>query len=199
MRGSIFERFTAKYVVDLVTGCWVWVARIDDQGYGKLGVKARNAFAHRWAWEQVYGPVPEGLQLDHVCHSNAASCAGGPGCLHRRCVNPSHLEPVLPIENVRRSMTVRRVTCLNGGHPLDGLTHHGDGTVTRRCKTCDRDKQRKLARAKYASGLARRVVDGKAQWVRADEMPDRRVRHGRLIGVYAATKARRLERQEGAG
>lgn len=58
---------------------------------------------HIWAYKNFVGPVPEGHELDHVCHTKDPSCAGGIDCPHRRCVNPAHLEPVTHAENMLRT------------------------------------------------------------------------------------------------
>lgn len=57
--------------------------------------------AHRWYYEQEHGPIQNGLELDHLCHNRDANCPGNE-CIHRRCVNPLHLEAVAHPENVRR-------------------------------------------------------------------------------------------------
>jgi HNH endonuclease len=97
-----------RWIVDEETGCWVWQLYVDRNGYGRLATRGapktnRTALAHRWMWEQTFGPIPDGMPLDHTCHTRDESCPGGPGCLHRRCVNPEHLEPVTTRENVARS------------------------------------------------------------------------------------------------
>lgn len=83
-------RFWAK--VDRTTGdaCWPWTARLDRDGYGTLKMPTgRSIRAHRFAYELLVGPIPEGLVIDHLCRN-------------RRCVNPAHLEPVTAEENWRR-------------------------------------------------------------------------------------------------
>lgn len=59
--------------------CWTWI-----------GPHQRIGFAHRVAYELSVGPVPDGMELDHLCGN-------------RGCVNPGHLEPVTRRENVMRS------------------------------------------------------------------------------------------------
>jgi hypothetical protein len=72
------------------TPCWTWLLRKSKHGYGNVRVKGKDLLAHRWYYEQARGPIPEGLQLDHLCQN-------------RDCVNPDHMEPVTPLENTRRS------------------------------------------------------------------------------------------------
>lgn len=73
------------------SGCWLWQAGTDKDGYGKWQVVGtRNKrMAHRFAYEWFVGPIESGLQLDHLCEIV-------------NCVNPDHLEPVTPQENVAR-------------------------------------------------------------------------------------------------
>lgn len=71
--------------------CWIWQGTVTSSGYGQIwDVQARRVrVAHRFMWEEANGPVPEGLELDHLCRV-------------RNCVNPAHLEPVTRRENVHR-------------------------------------------------------------------------------------------------
>jgi glycine/D-amino acid oxidase-like deaminating enzyme len=76
--------------------CWIWAKTRDKCGYGRastgrvmVGQRKRSVLAHRWAYELAIGPIPEGLEIDHLCNV-------------RSCVNPLHLEPVTHRENVRR-------------------------------------------------------------------------------------------------
>lgn len=82
--------------------CWHFTGHVAKHGYGYFALgNAGNMLAHRYAYELVVGPVPAGLDLDHLCHSRDLDCPGG-ACLHRRCVNPAHLEPVSRRENLAR-------------------------------------------------------------------------------------------------
>jgi hypothetical protein len=81
--------------------CWEWTGSLMTDGYGQKCHGGRYVAAHRLVYEALVGPVPEGLELDHLC--------GNPSC-----VNPDHLEPVTHQENMRRgrnryeSMTRKR-------------------------------------------------------------------------------------------
>lgn len=70
-------------------GCWLWLASTDTKGYGLFGAEGKLSKAHRYAYELLVGPIPEGLVLDHLCRV-------------RHCVNPDHLEPVTTYENILR-------------------------------------------------------------------------------------------------
>jgi hypothetical protein len=73
------------------TPCWVWQRSLDSKGYGRVGGAYNNghSYAHIMIYERHRGPVPAGLELDHLCRVPA-------------CVNPAHLDPVTHAENLRR-------------------------------------------------------------------------------------------------
>lgn len=83
--------------------CWPWTSTLCGDGYGVITVDGRQLKAHRFAYELLVGPIPEGLVIDHVCHNLDTSCVDGQACPHRRCVNPAHMEPVTPSENTARA------------------------------------------------------------------------------------------------
>lgn len=83
-------------------GCWLWTGSI-VLGYGRVRSGGETQGAHRAAYELVVGPIPADMTIDHLCHTNDPSCPGGDVlCLHRRCVNPTHMEVVTLAENSRR-------------------------------------------------------------------------------------------------
>ncbi|NUP47546.1 MAG: HNH endonuclease [Catenulispora sp.] len=81
--------------------CWPWMGVLQSNGYGMYG-SIGSRLAHRIAYRLTAGPIPEGLVLDHLCHTRDRSCADNANCPHRRCVNPTHLEPVTRRENIAR-------------------------------------------------------------------------------------------------
>lgn len=81
------QRFWAK--VDKSGDCWLWLASANRKGYGHIWLNGRYEQAHRYAYEIAVGPIPLGLQIDHLCRTP-------------QCVNPQHLEPVTLEENSRR-------------------------------------------------------------------------------------------------
>jgi hypothetical protein len=89
--GNLAQRTTTWYVVD-EQGCWIWQGGQAGRGYGKRnGPKVRQV-AHRWMYERLVGPIPDGMTLDHLC-------------LNKLYVNPQHLEVVTMTENNRRRST----------------------------------------------------------------------------------------------
>ena len=97
------------------------------------------AKVERVAYEMVVGPIPDGLQIDHLCRV-------------RNCVNPDHLEPVTPRENTMRGYSIqaqnaRKTHCIHG-HPFEGNTYaRPDGN--RECAVCK--KARNDARPRKSS------------------------------------------------
>jgi len=112
------------------TPCWVWQLGQMGGGYGCEWNKARGRMvgAHIPAYERAYGPVPGGLEVDHLCHV-------------RLCVNPTHLEAVTHAVNVARSdhkttsFNAKKTHCPKG-HPYSGDNLYVEKTGQRRCRTC---------------------------------------------------------------
>ncbi len=125
----IARRFWAKVnkssgVFKLVQGeqseCWTWQSSMLPKGYGTTKYKGKGIAAYKLAYMLSIGPVPDGLELDHLCRT-------------RRCVRPDHLEPITHLENIRRGICANRekATCLKG-HPFDVIRKSGK----RDCSVC---------------------------------------------------------------
>lgn len=93
------ERFLEKIVV-LENGCWQWTGSIHSEGYGLIKINGKCTYAHKYSYQWFIGEVPYGLEIDHTCHNSDSTCTGSLPCLHRRCVNPDHLEAVTHKTNV---------------------------------------------------------------------------------------------------
>lgn len=116
--------------------CWLWQGTINRAGYGLFGVGYERWLAHRWAYSEFIGHIPEGYDIDHV---------RALGCVNRNCVNPNHLEAVTHTENMNRVLPKRRSVCKNS-HPLDEentyISGARGGRKTTRCRKCNADKAR---------------------------------------------------------
>lgn len=122
-------------LVNKTDDCWTWSGWINPQGYGFFSGGHVQQYAHRYAYQLLVGPIAAGLQLDHVCHSRDQACIEGPACLHRRCCNPAHLEPVTSVVNMKRSVG-RRLACRRGHPWVASNIYSRPDTGSRTCRTC---------------------------------------------------------------
>lgn len=136
MQEKELRRFTRKYINTGPRGCWLWLNSTDRDGYGFFKLKGKTRLAHRVAYEHYVGPIPAGFELDHLCR-------------HRGCVNPTHLEAVTHVENVRRGnagkLEAAKTHCPKG-HPYAGDNVERNRKGWRQCVTC----RREYSRAYYA-------------------------------------------------
>ena len=130
------------------SGCWVWEGYITTKGYGELcrkrGPGHGTRRVHRIVYELLRGPIPAGLELDHLCRV-------------RCCVNPDHLEIVTTRENTLRgkSPTIinkMKTHCVHGHEftPENTRRRVGGGRACRACHNIQRTKCKQRARARKA-------------------------------------------------
>lgn len=121
-----------------ITGCWMWMGAMSVAGYGRIRWRGVWRAAHRVFYEMYKGPIPEGMQVDHVCKLPA-------------CVNPDHLDACSPVENNLRSSSpsarnAKKTACLRG-HAFDAantiitMSHVGN-RIHRACRECRRNNDR---------------------------------------------------------
>lgn len=146
---DLLEKLEDKVLIG--DDCWEWTASVGRDGYGRLD----KTVAHRVVYELMKGPVPEGLELDHLCHGRDATCPGGTECRHRRCVRPDHLEPVSPAVNTRRSRIsaiAQAVVRCPSGHPYAEENTYTDSVGCRHCKTCRRLRMKAIRERRKSNG-----------------------------------------------
>ena len=166
------KRFWAK--VDKTDACWLWTAHCNQGGYGRFWTGTEWQVAHRFAYELLVGPIPKGLDLDHLCRV-------------RHCVNPTHLEPVTRAENLRRGTPPRREKnpkCAQWQrtktHCPRGHEYTPENTYVlpsrpnaRYCRTCHREQTRERRKAQDES-FSVSVVCGRAQTCRTRSLTERK-------------------------
>lgn len=128
------ERFFEK--VAEAGDCLVWTAATMANGYGIFTVyhedagRFRNILAHRWAYQNAHGPIPDGLEIDHLCRV-------------RNCVRIEHLQAVPHRENQRR-MGQAVTHCRKAGHELTPENTYTNPKGMRCCRECKRDSDRRF-------------------------------------------------------
>jgi hypothetical protein len=135
------DRFWRR--VQKTATCWIWTGGT-NKGYGKT----HGRYAHRRAYELLVGPIPPGLELDHLCAVPL-------------CVNPDHLEPVTRTENIDRR------TARLGGSPTSCSRGHeytpentyvymrpGRNVPSRVCRACNRIAVLKYAAKRSSEGIS---------------------------------------------
>jgi len=142
---TLKNRFYSHVSLPNEDGCMIWTGPIVPKkpgGYGMFSFGGKRTYAHRVAYELLVGPIPEGLELDHV---------KARGCRSTACCNPEHLEPVTGRENRIRSNGVsgvnsRKTHCVNN-HPFSEENTRILPNGSRQCRQCRRDYARKYYRA----------------------------------------------------
>lgn len=130
------DRFWSKVAVGSPDECWEWLGSRSDRGYGRFWLD-RVRWAHQVAYEATIGPIPEGLELDHLCRNHG-------------CVNPSHLEAVTHQENAARARLARmqaQTHCIRG-HEFTPENTKVEANGSRRCRRCSAERSRRYRNLK---------------------------------------------------
>ena len=137
----LLERLEDKILV--ADGCWEWDGSRNAGGYGQLSVDGRNRMAHRVVYELLVGPIPDGMQIDHLCKT-------------RQCVNPGHMEVVTCRENLMRGDTIQAEnagkTHCRHGHEFTPENTYAQRGHNRACRICLR-----VSYARYDAKRRKRV------------------------------------------
>lgn len=130
-RESWMERFGDWFVPEPNTGCWLWTGTSSGT-YPQKYASGRTRLAHRLSYQLLRGPIPAGMQLDHLCRTPF-------------CVNPDHLEVVTARVNTLRGNTPAAANAAKthcpAGHEYSPENTYIDGG-SRCCKACHRRHQR---------------------------------------------------------
>ncbi len=133
-----------------MSDCIPGPGKLNASGYTRIRVNGKKTMGHRAAWEKVNGPIPDDLQIDHLCRN-------------RWCVNPEHMELVTREENIRRGIhanqNTNKTVCVNGHELTDENTYSPPHSSRRACKECRlisaREYQRRRRRALSQQETAR--------------------------------------------
>ena len=141
---TLATRFWEK--IEQTDGCWLWCGTKTLEGYGYVSPGRRGSplSAHRLSYELHVGPIPNDLEIDHLCRNPS-------------CVNPDHLEAVTHAENMRRGPGVK--THCRSGHEYtpDNTGVNAINVKTdfrqRRCLACHREHERERRARKAVNTL----------------------------------------------
>jgi hypothetical protein len=167
---AVIARFWSK--VDQTGDCWLWTGSTSAGRYGSLWDGRRARKAHRVAYELRLGPIPPGLEIDHLCRETF-------------CVRPEHLEAVTHRENMLRGVTAQKTHCTYGHS-----SWRREARGTRQCRACE---QQRGARRKAARHAACRAEG----WMPPGRLTDQEVIQ--LRRDYAAGGVRQVELAERYG
>jgi len=140
------NNFLKKVAVNPENGCWEWKAYKNPEGYGKVTLYHgedgySSYYTHRLVYQSLVGPIPEGMEIDHICEN-------------RSCCNPVHLRVLTHLQNVQRGKWIKR-PCPHGPE-----TERYDWRTTGcgACKECKKESNREYYLKKKAEKEANNTV-----------------------------------------
>ena len=118
-------------------GCWLWKRGRTTAGYGVIWPNSKPTYVHRFIYEAAYGPISDGLHIDHLCRTPS-------------CINPGHLETVTPMVNIQRGngqthpvrVGAANRLCIHG-HWMDEAATYIDSRGRTRCRRCAAERGRR--------------------------------------------------------
>ena len=136
-RAGAWDRFFS-HVATWNNGCWWWLgSNMGKMKYGVFWFEGRKVVAHRWIYEQMFGPIPDGYESHHICETSW-------------CVNPYHLQMVTRGEHAKTKNFYQKTHCVIG-HPLSGENLrirkrivNGIERNHRVCRACKRSSDNEL-------------------------------------------------------
>ena len=160
--------------------CWIWRGAVNNKGYGVMTIrrdrKPMLRPAHCVWYETEIGPVPAGLELDHLCRNPI-------------CCRPSHLEAITHRENMRRSKTpfgdnANKTICING-HPFTPENTMTDPNGGRKCRKCDYLRQERKRRSKSIPEQTNKNGYRGVKFIKNTELPWEAItmKNGKLISL----------------
>jgi hypothetical protein len=120
-------------------GCHIYRGKISLGGYGLTTIRRRTVMIHKYVWEKVNGPIPDGMMLDHICRNMEDKN----DIRHRACCNVDHLRVVTPQVNAtENSFSVAAInkakTHCKWGHEFTPENTYPEPTGGRKCRACRR-------------------------------------------------------------
>jgi hypothetical protein len=168
-----------RLVEDRDTGCWLWTGAVGDFGHGQITISYKRYKVHRLAWEEEYGPIPEGMQVCHHCDVPA-------------CCNPRHLFLGTQLDNIRDCMNKGRFKSrayhnTQKTHCPKGHAYDAENTLMfkgkRHCRECMRI---------YARGYKKKQRESRPE--RPERPPQTHCKHGHELtpeNVYTCPRGLR--------
>jgi len=156
------ESIFALVKIDPLTGCHEWQGFRDTRGYGRTRLMGKRQLVHRIVWEQKNGPVPEDLELDHLCRNT-------------RCCNPEHLRAVTSKVNSLAGVNpcaqnARKTHCPTCGGEYDRVNARG----ARYCRACLNKRQAEYTRRRRAEDpeVKQRQYEACKKWAKGRYLAD---------------------------